>query len=448
MRGDVTPGMARATVKKIAWRILPLAIVLNVVAFLDRVNLGYAALQMNRTLGLSSEAFGFAAGVFFVGGLLFEVPSNILLLRFGPRKWISRIIVTWGVIATLTAFVQSPMQLYVLRFLLGVAEAGFLPGMVFYLSFWFREKERASALGLFLFSMPLTYVIAAPISTTIMQHAHWLGIEGWRWMLFIEGLPALIGGVVCFFMLAESPEQARWLSASEKAWLADQFEQEQKRIPHARDVNARQALTHPTILLMALIFFLSQIGALGIGYWLPQIVRTLSSTLSLTQVGLVSGLPYVVTSIALIVWARWSDRFRERKLFAAIPLAIGAIGLFVAGTTQNAYVAILAITCALAGLFATRPPFFAILPQVVTRSAVAVSSAVIASIGNVGGFAGPYIVGVVTKVTHWHAAGLLTLSAVLLLASVLTLFINVRASDEMIASRSLRDAGDVSGTRL
>jgi len=423
MSGEVTPLAARKTVRKIMLRVIPLTFFLYVVAFLDRVNLGYAALQMNRELALSSEAFGFAAGIFFIGNVLFEIPSNMLLLRFGPRKWIARIIVTWGVVATLTAFVQNASQLYILRFILGVAEAGFIPGVVFYYALWFRAKERALSIGLFLIAMPVTYLFGAPISTMLMQFVHFGGISGWRWMLFIEGLPALIGGVLCYVLLTDSPEQARWLTQQEKDWLAGEFERERALNPDVKHLSVRQALSNPTILFMSGVYFLSQIGTLGIGYWLPQIIRNFSAELSLSQIGLIAGFPYAVTAVGLFVWSRLSDRFNERKLFTAIPLGVGAAGLFVAGTTHDPFIGMTAITLTLVCIFATKPPFFAMINQFVTRPAVAVSSAVITSLGNIGGFAGPYLIGLTAKVTHTPTSGLFVLSGALLLAAILTLFV-------------------------
>lgn len=260
-------------------------------------------------------------------------------------------------------------------------------------------------------------------------------------MLFLEGLPALIGAVLCFFFLTDSPEHARWLTAQEKAWLASEFERERMQTPNVQNLNARQALANPVILFMALIYFLSQLGALGIGYWLPQIVRGFSSTLSLTQIGLISGLPYAVTAVGLVTWSRLSDHFGERKLFAAVPLALGAVGLFIAGTTHDPYVAIFAITVALVGIYATKPPFFAMLNQIVTRPTVAIASAVITSIGNVGGFAGPYLLGVTGRIGGPRTGGLLVLSVALLLAAFLILLIRLgKVRKPFIGPGSMGDA--------
>jgi MFS transporter, ACS family, tartrate transporter len=423
MSCDVGPLAAKRIVRKIMIRVIPLTFFLYIVAFLDRVNLGYAALQMNKELALSSGAFGFAAGIFFVGNVLFEVPSSVLLLRYGPRKWIARIILTWGIVATATAFVQNAPELYVLRFVLGIAEAGFIPAIVFYYSLWFRAEERASVIGMFLLAMPITYLFGAPVSTALMEYMHFGGIAGWRWMLFVEGLPAVIGGVMCYVFLTDSPEDAGWLSRDEKDWLAGEFERERARLPDVKHLGVFQAIKNPTIMLMSAIYFMAQVGTLGIGYWLPQIVRNFSATLSLTQIGLISGFPYIVTAIAMIVWSRLSDRLNERKWFTVFPLIVGAIGMLMAGTARDPYLSMIAITVALACIFAFKPPFLSMLNQFVTRPAVAISNAVIVAIGNFGGFVGPYITGLIAKATHSPKTGLFFFSGSFFGAAILTLFI-------------------------
>jgi MFS transporter, ACS family, tartrate transporter len=423
MSCDAGPLAAKQIVRKIMIRVIPLTFFLYIVAFLDRVNLGYAALQMNKELELSSGAFGFAAGIFFVGNVLFEVPSSVLLLRYGPRKWIARIILTWGIVATATAFVQNAPELYILRFVLGVAEAGFIPAIVFYYSLWFRAEERASVIGMFLLAMPITYLFGAPVSTALMEYMHFGGISGWRWMLFVEGLPAVMGGIICYFFLTDSPEDARWLNRAEKDWLAGEFERERARHPQVQHLGALQAIKNPTIILMSIVYFLAQVGTLGIGYWLPQIVRNFSARLSLTQVGLISGFPFIVTAIAMIVWSRLSDRLNERKLFTVFPLVLGAIAMLMAGTARDPYLSMLAITVALACIYAFKPPFLSMLNLFVTRPAVAISNAVIVAIGNFGGFVGPYMTGLIAKTTHSPTSGLFFFSGAFFCAALLTLFI-------------------------
>lgn len=425
MTGDITPAAEKKLVRKIMWRIMPMPFFLFFVAYLDRVNLGYAALQMNQDLALTSQAFGFAAGIFFIGSVFFEIPSNMMVLRFGPRKWIARIIITWGIVATLTAFVQTANQLYILRFILGAAEAGFIPGMVYYLTTWFRDKDRAFATGLFMASMPVTYLIGAPISTLLMRYMTLGGIPGWRWMLFLEGLPALLGGILCFWLLTETADEAKWLNPQEKAWLASEFEREKALRPEVKSLTTWQAMANPTVLHLTLIYFLSQMGFLGIGYWFPQIIRDFSSNFSLTDIGLIAGLPYAIAGCGLLWWSRLSDRMDERKYFTAIPLALSALCLFVAGKTGNPYLALLAITLGLTGLFAMKSPFFSMMTQIFSHNTVGVSVAIITAIGNCGGFFGPYVIGLATKQGNTSASGLIILSGTLLLAAVLTIAITI-----------------------
>ncbi|QBY56199.1 MFS transporter [Cupriavidus oxalaticus] len=421
----LTPQETRRTVRKIIARTLPFAFFLYAIAFLDRVNLGYAALQMNHELGLTSEAFGFAAGLFFIGNVLFEVPSNFAMMRYGPRIWIARIIITWGLIAALTAFVQSATQLYLLRFLLGVAEAGFIPGMVYYFSLWVLERDRALVMGAFLVAMPVTYLAGAPLSTGLMAAFTAVGLSGWRWMLFVEAVPAIFGGIACYWLLPERPAAVSWLSQREKQWLEHEFEREQIARPQVQHLSPLQVLVNPIVLFLSLIYFLSQMGALGIGFWLPQIVREFSREFSLTTVGLLSGLPYAVTTVGVLVWARLSDVRRERKWFTVVALAIGGVGLLIAGTSTIPVAALVAITVALLGIFANKPTFFAMLNDLFSKPTLAISVAVITAIGNMGGFVGPYLVGIAS---HLHGAakgGLFVMSGSLLVAALLTALLRV-----------------------
>lgn len=430
----------KKTMRKIMWRIMPLALLLYIVSYLDRVNLGYAALSMNHQLALSSEAFGFAAGVFFIGNLIFEVPSNVLMMRYGARRWIARIILTWGIVALLTAFVQSAMQLYVLRFLLGVAEAGFYPGIVLYFSFWFREKERALAVALFTSGVPITYLFGGPLSTAIMQHVHWFGWSGWRWMIFLEALPALVGGILCLLYLSDKPETASWLTDDEKRWLAAEFEAEKKHLPAFSHGSLWRALASPVVWYLSLIYFLSQVGNLGISYWLPLIVREFSSSLSLSEIGVLSSIPYGIAAIAMVLWAKVSDRFNERRISSALPLVLSGVAMYVAATVESPLAGLVAICFAVSGVIAMKGPFFALPTQIVSRPELPVACALIVSIGNLGGFAGPYAVGVARTVTGATSAGVIVLSGALVLGGILMLLlprkrhVNANAEENAVAS--------------
>ncbi|WP_323149095.1 MFS transporter [Pseudomonas oryzihabitans] len=420
----------QAIIRKVTWRIIPFVFLLYIVSYLDRANIGYAALQMNAELALSSEVFGFVSGIFFIGYFLFEVPSNLLLDRFGARVWIARILVTWGVIAAATAFAQTAMHLYILRFLLGVAEAGFFPGIIVYLTYWFRSRELATTVALFTAAIPVSYVIGAPLSTWIMDNVHWLGWSGWRWMLFLEGIPAVFLGVLCYLYLTDRPEQARWLADEEKVWLLAELERDRQARKDVRHFGALKAMSNPKVLYLAFIYFVYQCGSLGVGYWMPQIIKGFSSALSHTQIGLIATIPYIVATLVMIAWSRRSDRHGERRLHSALPLAVAAVALVGAGLVRDPYLAIGLISLALVGLYSFKSPFWALPTLFLSRSTAAVSIAVINSIGNLGGFVGPFMIGMVKGNTQSASAGLLFLSALLAIAFIMTLLIRLDRGDD------------------
>jgi ACS family tartrate transporter-like MFS transporter len=418
-----------ALVRKITWRIIPFVFILYIISYIDRANIGYAALQMNHELALSSEAFGFASGIFFIGYFLFEVPSNVMLNKFGARVWIARILVTWGIVSVGSAFVQNATQLYVLRFLLGVAEAGFFPGIIVYLTYWFRAKELATTVALFTAAIPVSYIIGAPLSTWVMDNAQWLNWSGWRWMLVLEGAPALVGGVLCFFWLTDRPTDAKWLKPHEREWLLNELANDRKARPNAKHFGSLEAMTNPKVLYLSFIYFVYQCGSLGVGYWMPQIIKGFSRTLSHTQVGLIAMVPYIVATIAMVMWSKSSDRRNERRLHSAIPLGVAAFALLGAGLATNPYVAVTMISLSLAGLYAFKSPFWALPTLFLSRSTAAVSIAVINSVGNLGGFVGPFAIGYIKGTGKSATPGLLFLSALLVASFLMTYFIRINQHD-------------------
>lgn len=413
------------TIKKLMWRIIPFTFVLYIISYLDRANIGYAALQMNKELALTSEMFGFVSGIFFIGYFLFEVPSNVMLQRFGARVWIARILVTWGIIATLTGLAQTAAQLYILRFLLGVSEAGFFPGIVLYLTYWFPAKHKATSIALFTSAIPVSYILGAPMSTWIMDHIHWLGLSGWRWMVILEGAPAIVLGIATYFFLTERPADAKWLTEEEKHWLITELVNEGKARPDVKHLSTFKAMVNPKVLYLSFIYFVYQTGSLGVGYWMPQIVKGFSDVLSNTQIGLVVMVPYLVATISMVFWSRNSDRTRERRLHSAIPLFVAAIGLIGAGMTSNAFIAIALITIALTGLYSFKSPFWAVPSLFLSTSTSAVAIAVINSIGNLGGFVGPYAVGMLKDATGSTQAGLIFMSGLLIVSFFMMLLIRL-----------------------
>jgi len=434
-----TPAQEKAIVHKITLRIIPFVFLLYIISYLDRANIGYAALQMNAELALSSEAFGFISGIFFIGYFLFEVPSNVMLNKYGARVWIARILISWGALAALSGFVQSATQLYVLRFLLGVAEAGFFPGIIVYLTFWFRAKELATTVALFTAAIPVSYIIGAPLSTLIMDHIHWFGMSGWRWMLFLEGIPAVIFGVVCYLRLTDRPDQATWLSSDEKAWLLAELERDQLTKKNVKHLTVWQAIGNRKVLYLSFIYFVYQCGSLGVGYWMPQIIKGFSDKLSHTEIGFIAMVPYIVATGAMVWWSRRSDRRNERKLHSALPLAAAAAALMGAGLTNNPFASVALISVALAGLYAFKSPFWALPTLFLSRSTASISIAVINSIGNLGGFVGPYAIGLIKGTGRSATAGLAFLSALLAVAFVMTILMRLGdgAQAEPIATKEV-----------
>ncbi|GAB7531065.1 MFS transporter [Pseudomonas sp. 3A(2025)] len=437
MNKNKTPD-EHAIVRKITWRIIPFVFLLYIVSYLDRANIGYAALEMNKELALSSEAFGFISGIFFIGYFLFEVPSNVMLNKFGARVWIARILVTWGFIAALTAFAQTANQLYVLRFLLGVAEAGFFPGIIVYLTFWFRSRELATTVALFTAAIPVSYIIGAPLSTWIMDNVKWFDWSGWRWMLFLEGIPAVFLGIACYFFLTDKPEQAKWLKPEEKEWLLAELERDRQSRKNVKSLSVYKTMTNPKVLYLSFIYFVYQCGSLGVGYWMPQIIKGFSDKLSHTQIGLIAMLPYIVATVAMVLWSRSSDKRNERKLHSAIPLLVASLGLVGAGMLGIPYLAMAMICVALSGLYSFKSPFWALPTLFLNRATAAVSIAVINSIGNLGGFVGPSLIGIVKGNSQSASTGLLFLSALLLIAFLMTVLMRVTNKDpeEPIAAAS------------
>lgn len=409
----------KALYSKLRWRLVPYLLLLYIIAWFDRVNVGIASLQMNDDIGLSDAAYGFGAGVFFLGYALFEVPSNLILAKVGARRWIARIMVTWGLISVAMMFVQGPWSFSILRFLLGVAEAGFLPGIIYYLSQWFPKGERAAAVSWFMLGIPLSAVFGNPISSSLLELDGWHGLRGWQWLFVIEGLPAVLLGIVTWRLLPDSPRDVSWLSAAEKARLLAHLDTERDATVarHAGAGTLRMALLHPTVWLLCLVMFCCQTGSYGLNLWIPQIVKEFSG-LSNLLVGFVTAIPYIGAAIAMVWVGTSSDRRNERFLHVAIPSLIGAAG-FAASTFGLAVVpAMFALTIAAMGDLCTRGPFWALPSRFLAGSALAAGIALINTIGALGGFVGPYVVGYLRGKTQDFTSGLLFLAVLLVLAAV------------------------------
>jgi len=418
--GEASAELGRTTLAKVGWRLLPFLLLLYVVAWLDRVNIGFAALQMNEDLGFSSAVYGFGAGVFFIGYALFEIPSNLILARVGARLWIARIMITWGVLSIAMMFVTGAMSFYVLRFLLGVAEAGFLPGIIYYLGHWFPAAERARAVSWFMLAIPLSTVVGGPLAGLLLQLDGWHDLTGWQWLFLVEGTPAVVLGFVVLRFLTDTPEQAEWLSPDERAWLAERVHAEHRAAEARHGVGLRAALVHPTVWLLGFIIFACQTGSYGLTLWIPQIVRGLSGS-SDFLVSMISALPYVAASVGMILIGRSSDRSGERFLHIAIPSAIAAVGFVASAYFTSPVPGMLALTVAAVGDLGTRGPFWSLPTRFLAGTAAAGGIGLINTLGSLGGFVGPYAVGLVRQLTGGFAGGLVFLAALLLLAAVAAL---------------------------
>ena len=385
---DISVGVIR----KARNRLIPLLFVLYLIAVLDRTNIGFAALTMNADLGITSTQFGLLTGVFFWGYCLFEIPSNLLLHKIGARTWIARILVSWGIVAMLTGFVRNAPQLYAARFLLGVAEAGYYPGILLYLTYWFRRRDQARMIALFMMAFPFSNIIGAPVSGLILDHAHWLALASWRWLLILEALPAIAGGVVTYFLLPSRPGEAEFLSVREKDWITATLDQE-KSEKVGEELSAWHALAHRRVWYLALISFTYQISGYAIVFWMPQAVKSLSSLYSNTVVGILVMIPYLAGLIVMILVSRSSDRTLERRYHAAIPLVVGGIALILLGTTNSPRLSIALWTLAGMGYLGFNGPFWSLPNDFLTNAAAASGIAMVTSIGSLGGFVGPSIVG-------------------------------------------------------
>jgi ACS family tartrate transporter-like MFS transporter len=415
-RAVIGEAAQRLVVRRVFQRIVPLCFLLYIVSYVERANIGYAALQMNAELGLSSEAFGLAAGIFFIGYFLFEVPSNLLMARYGARIWIARILIGMGLVSMASAFVQTPLQLYVARFLLGVAEAGYFPAIIIYLTAWFRSREQATVVAMFTAAIPVSYVIGTPLSTWIMDHVNGFGLSGWRWMLLIEGTPALIGGVATLWMLVDRPSGAAWLRPDERDWLEEEIRLDHAGSGTVKHLSTWKAISDPKVLYLSLIYFVYQAGSLGVGYWLPQILKGSGHALSNVAVGLIATGPYVIATIGMIWWSHRSDRTGERQRHSAWPLLLAAITLGAVAWVKGPAPAALLLAFALTGFYAFKAPFWTLPGLFLSRSTAAISIAAINSIGNLGGFVGPYAIGWFTKTTGAPSSGLLFLATLTLIS--------------------------------
>ena len=403
---------------KIARRLIPLMVALYTVSFLDRVNVGFAALTMNKDLGFTPEIYAAGASIFFLGYFLFEVPSNVILTHVGARRWICRIMASWGVISAANAFVQGPTSFYVLRFLLGLAEAGFAPGMIFYLSLWFPARLRARYAATYFLAIPLTNVIGAPVSSVILGTDGIMGLHGWQWLFVLEAVPALVLAVVVFFFLPDGPADAHWLDNRERERIAAELSRERDAADDSLH-DVRSALMDSRVLLLCAIYFGIVVGLYGIGYWLPQMIQAMG--FSNVAIGVLVALPYAAACVAQYLWGRHSDVSAERVWHVALPSALSGCAFAISAALQSPALVLVTLAIAAIGICSTLAPFWAMPPHFLSGKGAAAGIAAINAVGNLGGFIGPYAVGWALQETGNYSGGMMILAGFLLAAAALVL---------------------------
>jgi len=414
------PALESFVIRKLTLRLVPFLFLLYIVAYLDRINVGFAALQMQRQLGLSDAAYGLGAGMFFAGYFFFQIPSNLALERIGARRWLALIMMSWGVVSSSMALAVGPRSFYVLRFLLGAAEAGFFPGVIYYLKNWFPAQARARTVARFMTAAPLSGVIGGPVSGALLGLHLYGSLAGWQWMFLMEGIPAVVLGTVVLWYLTDLPHQARWLSAEERDWLLAALRAER---PHVAS-KGLSPLGSARIWMLALVYFGLNTVSYGISLWLPNLIKALSG-LSNFLIGVLSAIPYVAAAIAMVLVGLHSDRTRERRWHTAIPALAGALALTFAAYSHSVAPMILAISIAVLGVFSMMGPFWAMPTSILEGTAAATGIALINSIGNLGGFAGAYVIGLVRGSTGEFKGGLLLVSAALLASGIIAVLVKL-----------------------
>jgi MFS transporter, ACS family, tartrate transporter len=429
--------LEKSTLRKVYIRLLPFAIISYVLCYIDRINVSFAALTMRGDLGMSAGDFGFATGLFFWGYFLFEVPSNVILEKVGARLWIARITITWGILAGLTALSTGWMSYGIVRFMLGVAEAGFFPGLVLYFTYWFPSYHHARIVSGFLIGLPFAVAVGAPVSTALLGLDGLFGLKGWQIMYIAEAIPTVLIGIVTLFLLTDRPEQARFLTAAERDWLVAKLASEHRANQSIRAVTLWSALIDAKVLLMALNYFGIVTASLGVLIFVPQIIKSLGASSNM-MVGWLTMIPYVCGAIALVTWGRVSDRMNERRWNLLGACVLATAGLTLAALTMGTWWALVGVSIATSGFYGSKGPFFAMPPMILRGTALAAGIAWINSIGNLGGFFGPWYVGLMKDATGSYAGGLFGLALLCLVSSlVCAFFLHIPARGAIAAAESV-----------
>ncbi len=427
----VEGGELASATSKVAKRLIWFLALLYFINYLDRTNIAFAGPNgMNTDLGLTQSMFGLASGVFFIGYLLLEVPSNLALHRFGARRWIARIMVSWGIVATVMTWVPNAGWLYGLRFVLGIAEAGFFPGIILYLTYWFPQQDRARVVALFMAAIPLSSAIGAPLSSWVIDTGHgFLGLAGWRTMFLVEGIPAIVFGVICWFFLTDRPADATWLTDGERRALATQMKADNSARTAQFHVSVRQSLTRPRVWALAFVYFGGVYGLYALGFFLPTIIKGFEgqygTRYTLLERGFINAIPYLLGTASMLLWARHGDRTRERVWHVAAPLALGGVAIPVTLYLGSPFAAMVAVSICAMSIMAFLPTFWALPTTFLAGAAAASGIALINAVGNTAGFAAPYVTGWLADLTGSQRAGLWVVGVTMVAAAAVTLALGV-----------------------
>src|SRR5215467_7507946 len=414
-----------STMRKVYLRLLPFAMICYILAYIDRINSSFAALTMRGDLNMSAADYGFAVGTFYWAYFLFEVPSNVIMEKVGARIWIARIMITWGIFATATAFVTGTTSFAIIRFLLGMGEAGFFPGLILYFTYWFPARHHARIVSGFLVGLPIAVAAGAPISTGLMSLDGMCGLRGWQIMFIAEGVPTILLGILCYFVMTNKPEQATFLTQQEKDWLIAKIASERKAKEQVRVYSMLESMFNPKVLLLALNYLGIVTASLGMLFFIPQIIKSLG-TFTNMQVGWLTMIPYICGGIALVVWGRISDKMNERRWNLLLACVLSTAGLVMAGLTMGSWWALVGMSIAAMGFYGSKGPFFAMPPMFLSGTALAAGIAWINSLGNLGGFFGPWWIGIMKDATGTFSGGLYGLAILSFISSVVcALFLDI-----------------------
>jgi MFS transporter, ACS family, tartrate transporter len=436
--GQEVSSIERETMSRIMWRLMPILMVGYFCAYLDRVNTGFAGLTMTKALSMSSTVFGLGGGIFFVGYFLFEVPSNLIMNRVGARRWIGRILLTWAVISAMTAFVTGPMSFYGIRFTLGLAEAGFFPGVILYMTWWFPSYYRARMVGLFMTAIPISTILGSLVSSAILTMDGTLGLQGWQWLFLLEALPPVILGIVVLCYLTDRPADAKWLTPQQRDWLTQRIESEQRQRESVHRYNLKDTLRNPRVWGLTIGYFGQNMAGYGLVIFLPQIVHQFG--VSLGQVGMITAIPYVFAAVFMVYWSMRSDRTGDRVKHVVIASIMTSVGLALCLVFHNPYLMIAALILAQMGQSSIAPTFWPLPTSMLTGTAAAGGIALINAVGNLGGFLGPYLMGVIQDATGSFPLGLLTLAMGTIMSAVVVASLGHNRQLERIPSGAERTA--------